>query len=389
MSTTRRSVRGSRPRIVLDARPLSHPQAGGFRSYVRSLARGLEESGASDEVEILLYLDRPLPPDAPPLPPGMETRILGTSRVKTDLLLFRRQVRNDRPDLVHGTMNYLPPGLPAPSAVTIHDAMGIKRYAWDQGVPRTPRERLINRYWAAFTRLSARAARRVVTVSAFSAQEVASVLPGTPADRFAVVYNGLALPPPTCAGARDDNNVLALASPDPRKNLDALYAALSGANQAIFATTARLPRLDVVCTSAATAARTEAALTQFGITHFRLLRGLDDQALSNAYATASVFVWPSRMEGFGIPPLEAMSTGCPVLSSCAPAMPEVLGETAPVWFDPERPEELAARLAELLANREERQRRAELGKTHAARFTCRRMAEETLTIWRDCLKGAG
>src|SRR5688572_19506449 len=113
-------------RIVIDARPLSHPQAGGFRSYARSLVWGLAEVGGPEE--ILLYLDRPLPKEAPPLPPGMQTRILHPNRLRTDLLLFSRQVRRDKPDIVHGTMNYLPPRLPVPTTVTIHDAMGIKRY---------------------------------------------------------------------------------------------------------------------------------------------------------------------------------------------------------------------------------------------------------------------
>ena len=151
-------------RIAIDARPLSHPQAGGFRSYLLALITGLREraeTGAHDET-LLLYLDRPLMPEiAALLPPGAETRVLGTSRLRSDLLLFPRRVRQDRPDLVMGTSNYLPFGL-APSVaqvVTIHDAMGVKAYPWDVGVRRNARERFVNRYWAWQTRRSARRAQ--------------------------------------------------------------------------------------------------------------------------------------------------------------------------------------------------------------------------------------
>ena len=54
-----------------------------------------------------------------------------------------------------------------------------------------------------------------------------------------------------------------------------------------------------------------------------------------------MFAWPSRLEGFGLPPVEAIWTGCTVAASRAPVMPEVLGTEAPVYFDPDRPAELA------------------------------------------------
>ena len=92
------------------------------------------------------------------------------------------------------------------------------------------------------------------------------------------------------------------------------------------------------------------------------------------------------MEGFGLPPLEAMACGCPVLSSAAPAMPEVLGDAAR-YFDHESPEDLAGKLRELLADARGRQEMDRRGREHTARFTCRRMAEQTLAVWRGVARG--
>ena len=104
-------------RVALDARPLSHPQAGGFRSYVRGLVHGLAQI---PDLEVLLYLDRD--PTSGSIPEGFQTRVLSPDRLKTDLVLFEKQARIDRVDLIHGTMNYSPHPGRFPFAVTLHDA---------------------------------------------------------------------------------------------------------------------------------------------------------------------------------------------------------------------------------------------------------------------------
>ncbi|MBC8104732.1 MAG: glycosyltransferase, partial [Cytophagales bacterium] len=184
------------PRIVVDARPLTHPQPGGFRTYVRALLRGLQERGTND-VDLLLYIDRePTDADRAFLPPHATVRLLSPARLRTDLHLFRQAVRQDRPDLVHGTMNYLP-SLPhtIPVTVTIHDALGIRPQPWDHATPRTPRERFIHGYWAHQTARTAALARRIITDSHSAAAELAAAL-RLPRERFAVVSPGVVSSPP-------------------------------------------------------------------------------------------------------------------------------------------------------------------------------------------------
>lgn len=220
----------SRLVVAVDARPLSHPHPGGFRSYVFALMKGLNERATAGEPipRLLLYLDRPLAEETSTwMPQGAETRLLSADRLRTDFKLWRSQLRADNPDLVFGTQNYLPSGSATPSVLVLHDAMGIKQYGWDGRTPRTLKERLINRYWHYQTLASARKARRIVTVSEGAKSEIQSVLPRIPESRFVVVYNGVALPTPCYTGPRDSNTLLCIASPDRRKNLNTLYSSLA------------------------------------------------------------------------------------------------------------------------------------------------------------------
>lgn len=370
--------------VVVDARPLSNPHPGGFRSYVIALLTGLRERAeAGDEIpRLLLYIDRPLTDSAQRLlPAGTETRLLSPSRLQSDWRLWNAQLRADQPDLVFGMQNYLPYGSPVPTALVVHDAMGIKRYDWDRDTPRTLKERFINRYWYYQTLASSRKARRIITVSQGAKNEIRSVLTDIPEARFVVVYNGVSLPAPLYTGPRDDNTLLCIASPDRRKNLDLLYNALANHGDRFGD---KLPTLRIVCTSETTASRTKATLAKYGL-QAQLLVRLDEQALANEYAQASVFVWTSHMEGFGLPPLEMMSTGRAVVSSNAPSMPEVLGDV-PLYFPPDSVTDLADSVRTFLENPDLCRERGEQGRARAATFTCRRMADETIAVWEQAVR---
>ena len=99
---------------------------------------------------------------------------------------------------------------------------------------------------------------------------------------------------------------------------------------------------------------------------------------------AAVFVFPSRYEGFGLPPLEAMHLGVPAIISTASALPEVCGEAA-VQVDPADAGALAAAMDRLLRSPEERAHRRELGRRWTSRFTWQRTAKKTLEVYRAAL----
>ena len=129
----------------------------------------------------------------------------------------------------------------------------------------------------------------------------------------------------------------------------------------------------------------QAAFNTLGFADKRIRQvGGNVEVLGQLYATAQAFIYPSLYEGFGLPPLEAMAHGCPVVSSNASCMPEVLGEAAE-YFDPL---DVAAQARAIEAVVFDGQRKAELvqrGTARRARFSWARCAQETRQIYRNLL----
>ncbi|MCG3198063.1 MAG: D-inositol-3-phosphate glycosyltransferase [bacterium] len=115
-----------------------------------------------------------------------------------------------------------------------------------------------------------------------------------------------------------------------------------------------------------------------------LLGWVSDPFLRRVYSSAALFLYPSRMEGFGYSPLEAMACGCPVVCSNAAALPETVGNAAKL-LPPTDPETWASAALELIEDREERGRLVERGLTRAQAFSWKRTAEELFGIYRELL----
>ena len=108
-----------------------------------------------------------------------------------------------------------------------------------------------------------------------------------------------------------------------------------------------------------------------------------DSLLAEAYAAATLFVYPSLSEGFGMPPLEAMSAGCPVATSRVTAIPEVCGD-APFYFDPADTGSIANALTRAVSQEEERRTAIARGRAIAAGYRWEKCGAETLAVYRDC-----
>jgi len=102
-------------------------------------------------------------------------------------------------------------------------------------------------------------------------------------------------------------------------------------------------------------------------------------------AAAPLFVFPSRDEGFGLPPLEAMALGTPVVVSNAAALPEVCGDAA-VQVDPDDADGLATALQRLLDDPAERSRRSDAGRAHARDFRWDAVAAHLVEVYRRLLR---
>lgn len=109
-----------------------------------------------------------------------------------------------------------------------------------------------------------------------------------------------------------------------------------------------------------------------------------DHDLHNFYSSASVFVYPSKYEGFGLPPLEAMTFGCPVISSNTSSMPEVIGDAA-LYFSPSQPDELLEVLEKVLYSDHIKNQLVDKGGIRIQNFSWSKCAHETLDIYQKLI----
>jgi glycosyltransferase involved in cell wall biosynthesis len=273
-----------------------------------------------------------------------------------------------RADAWFGPANLLPPTLPRPMVVTIHDVNFLTvPGSYDDGY---------TRYATRMFVLSARRAARVVTGSQSARDEVVARL-GVDPRRVSVVHPGadhLATTAPTSADlGLPKRYALFVGQTEPHKNvgllLDAWRAGVpadlhlmicgpAGRDDERLRRLARVPELS---------ARV----------HFAGL--LDEAALARAYQDALVFVMPSLAEGFGFPPLEAMARGIPTAVANAGALPEVTAGGAEL-FDPHDADALAALVTRLASDSDLRSRLRTTGRKIAARYT---WAATAAALWEE------
>jgi glycosyltransferase involved in cell wall biosynthesis len=292
-----------------------------------------------------------------------------------------RAIRRYRLDLVHdpvGVAPFLGPGGGARRVVTIHDAFAFV----------TPQTHNRLDTWRYRTQLphAARRADAVVTVSECSRRDLISHL-GLPPRVVHTTVEGVdpsLRPVPDGAARRAVLARYGIKAPfllyvgaiNARKNTARLLEAYARVR-------ARHPQVSLVI-GGQRQWRTDGMDATLG----RLALGddvrftgyLDDADLPALYSAAEAFVFPSLYEGFGLPPLEAMACGTPVVTSGVSSLPEVVGDAA-LTVDPHDVEALASAMERVLTDPALRAALIRRGLVRAARFTWERAARETLTIY--------
>lgn len=153
-----------------------------------------------------------------------------------------------------------------------------------------------------------------------------------------------------------------------------------------YAASPLLQTVDLVCFGGSPFSSKELASFEhrgLSLSSLRQVSG-DDAALAVYYRHAVVFVYPSRYEGFGIPPLEAMAQQCPVACSNTSSIPEVVGD-AGEYFDPSDPHSIRLALEHLIQHPERRAELVHKGRQRAATFSWQRCARETIDIYKMAL----
>ena len=368
-------------RIGFDGRALSSP-AGGVRRYTRELFRAVATDADVDAVAIGGDATVAVPAGVTVAP----ARSLAPTNLGWTALSLPMAARRAAVDLYHGPAYTAPPWGLRPVVLTIHHCSYARHPEW-YPYRRDPLRR-------AFYRRSALAAQAVVTDSEFSRREIAAAYP-LDAERLTVIPLGVG--PPFV----DGHSAIDTADWSPGgRGLYALHVGdlhprrdLMTALQAVLAVRGRRPglsslRLLLVGVDRGSGTRLRDAAAQAGQRGaLDLVSGLDDDALSRLYAGAAVFVYPSVYEGFGLPMLEAMACGAPVVAARAATSPEVVGD-AGLLIEPGDVAAMADAIEAVLSRPDLAARLREAGRQRAARFTWERTARETIRVYRRCCREA-
>jgi glycosyltransferase involved in cell wall biosynthesis len=316
-------------RIAIDARKLHDF---GIGTYIRNLLRYLARIDRENEYVLLCHA-----PDmgvAKTLGENFRTVLEPAAnyslseQVHIPLVLMR-----EKPNVFHAPHYVLPVGVRSRSVVTIHDCIHLM---FPQYLP--------NRAAYAFARAAmwsaARRSARILTVSEASKRDILHFL-NVPPEKISVVYNGIDerfwIEPSAEEIARvrerfqlDHGFVLYAGTIKPHKNLVRLIEAFAALRKGEFE---ELKLLIIGDEISKLPALRRAVHSHKLHKHVRFLGFLPDETLAALYRLAAVFVFPSLYEGFGLPPLEAMASGTPVVTSNVSSLPEVAGDAA-VLVDP-------------------------------------------------------
>ena len=277
-------------------------------------------------------------------------------------------------DLIHAPAYTAPLWGAVPTVLTIHDVSYERHPEW------YPYRR--DRFRRAFYRSSARAAAHVLTDSEFSRREIAAAY-AIPLDRVTVAAPGVSadfgpgsssqpLPPGVSTPF-----LLHVGDLHERRNVTVAIDALAQARGRLDGQVSLV--LAGIDRGVGEGLDKQAAAV--GIPLVRL-GTVNDSTLRSLYRAAAALVYPSRYEGFGLPVLEAMASGTPVIASRAASIPEVLGE-AGMLLDPGAPDAWADAIVRVMTDPEQQTRMRRAGVARAAEFSWTRTALLTLDVYRQ------
>jgi glycosyltransferase involved in cell wall biosynthesis len=361
-------------RVGLDGRAF-HSPAGGIRRYVNGLVRGLLALG--EPIELVA-----LGGTADGLPPGVAHIAEPThppSNAGWTLVGLPRAARRGRVDLIHAPAYTAPFWSPVPVVLTIHDVSYARHPEWYP----------YRRDWLrrAFYRRSAYSASIVLTVSTFSATEIMEAY-GIPEARIAVVplgVDGAFVParasdlPPLPAGVSEPF-LLHVGDLHERRNLPVVVEALVAARQqfgALAALSLVLAGVDRGVGDALSEMADHAGMSDAVV----CLGVVSEERLRDLYHRGIALVYPSLYEGFGLPLLEAMASGTPVIASHAASIPEVVGAGG-ILLDPLDVRGWTEAMVEIVNDHHRRADLRAAGLRRAAQFTWERTARLTLDAYK-------
>jgi glycosyltransferase involved in cell wall biosynthesis len=380
-------------KIGIDARFLTHPQRGGFKTYTVNLIEALSRIDRVNEY--IIYLDRK-PEEATKLPKQSNFSYLTLAStlgsfgmITREQISLPRQGVKDRLDVLHSPCLTAPIFTKIPFIVTIHDMIWHYPTRYTGSELKINKRKLMEWYYRVVTLLAVKRAKAVITISNASRKSLIDYL-HIPEE---LIFITLEASNPIFHPIENTSSIinliftkfglqrrfiLGLGSADPRKNISSLIKAYAMLPEDVR----NEVHLVIVWNHPGLKSDAHLLTHRLSISHqVQFLTGISDEDLLLLYNAAIMFVFPSLEEGFGLPPLEAMACGTPVLAANNSSIPEVTGDAA-LLFDAQDVNFLSNLLLKVLQDETTRWKLKELGLSRAREFSWDKCAWETLDVYK-------
>jgi glycosyltransferase involved in cell wall biosynthesis len=358
--------------------PTPDYRSAGIHQYIVGLTDALADS---DECDLRIFASVNGAGTAVRSIPAFTGRPAG--RIAWEQLVLPWSLLHDDADLIHSPAYSTPILSPVPAVVTVHD---MSFFRMPETLPDSK-----GRYLRAATRVAIRLAAAVIAVSEFTKSELVEVL-GIDPGRVFVVPNGVSqeFRP---AGSDDVDAfvgsadlprpyILSVGTIEPRKNLGTLLTAYSE----LIGRVPDAPALVVAGAPGWGRSDLGAPIEALGLQdRVHVVGHVPSEQLPLLYSGADLFVFPSRYEGFGLPVVEAMACGTPVVASRASSISEVAGDAAAL-VEPDDVPGWVVEMQSLLASRERALDATVRGAIRASEFTWHRAAQRTLEVYRHVIR---
>ncbi len=358
-------------KIAIDGYEANVGNRVGIGRYAYEIIRHL--NAISSDHSFRVYLPQAPLQDMPKESPNWKYRIAGPKKLWTFVgLPLALTLDRPKPDVIFSPTHYVPRWVNIPRVMAIMDVSYLE---YPQMFRPRDLHQLVN--WTAY---STRVARAILTISEFSKRAIIKAYK-VPKERIVVTYPGVTMPTTKTKVNTLGDYILSVGTLQPRKNFVRLVEAFStiapqysGLSLVIVGKKGWLYE-DIL-----------AAPKKFEVEdRVKFLDFVGDNELPALYKNAKVFTLPSLYEGFGLPVLEAMSYGCPVVVSKTSSLPEIAGE-AGIYVDPEDVESIARGLVDALEGKSA-EVRSRAAKVQVAKFTWEKAAKQTLEILEKVGKG--
>lgn len=384
-------------RIGIDARFLTHPQLGGFKTYTENLIAALAE--VDQDNQYFLYLDRE-PDQTTNIPdkPNFSYRVVPggipfLGMVWREQILLPRWAAKDNLDLLHSPCLSSPLVIGCAAIVTIHDVIwhSPKRFTGNDGKPVSIKRALQDWYYRVVPNLAAKNAHTIITVSETSKKDIVQIL-GVPSEKIYVTYEAASADfreirdEDQIAAIREKYNltsdfILALGSADPRKNMHTLIKAY----KMLPAPVQERYQLVIVWNHGLLSSSIDQEVEAASLCdRVKFLEWISNEDLVLLYNAASLFAFPSRYEGFGLPLLEAMACGTPIVAANNSSIPEIADKAA-LLSETEDAQSLAEMIKLALSDEAVRDDLITKGFKRAAFFAWDKCALQTIDVYKHAL----